>query len=414
MRRSVSMAAVALAGAALIPGIANAGDVLTLGEAERKALSRESVAQLMAARRRESSGAVTSATTWSNPEFTASRESLDLAGSTSRERLYWLHQAFDISGERGLRVEAAQQESAVSEAGIASMRRDIRLRVRERFFAALHQQQRLARITHWREELLQIIEQAEKRHRAGDLAAYDVVRLQRAASTFQTQADTARARHARALSELAALMGQDESQPLRALAGTLAPDELQPLDSYLRRLPQLPELQALQARAEGHRLTAEAEKRAVIPDITIGAGYKELREGGRRFDGSLLSLGFRLPLFDRNQGRRASAEAAAEAQAAERRIALAQMRGEVTGRWQELRELQRGASRFARDNQASSQALLQAAESAYNAAEIGALELVDAYRNVLDADLRLLELRERARAASIALQRLTPGDTNDH
>lgn len=408
------MAAVALAGAALIPGIANAGDVLTLGEAERKALSRESVAQLMAARRRESSGAVTSATTWSNPEFTASRESLDLAGSTSRERLYWLHQAFDISGERGLRVEAAQQESAVSEAGIASMRRDIRLRVRERFFAALHQQQRLARITHWREELLQIIEQAEKRHRAGDLAAYDVVRLQRAASTFQTQADTARAHHARALSELAALMGQDESQPLRALAGTLAPDELQPLDSYLRRLPQLPELQALQARAEGHRLTAEAEKRAVIPDITIGAGYKELREGGRRFDGSLLSLGFRLPLFDRNQGRRASAEAAAEAQAAERRIALAQMRGEVTGRWQELRELQRGASRFARDNQASSQALLQAAESAYNAAEIGALELVDAYRNVLDADLRLLELRERARAASIALQRLTPGDTNDH
>lgn len=414
MRRSISLATVALAGAALISGAASAEDALTVGEAERKALSRESVVQLVAARRRQANGAVTSAATWPNPEFSASRESLDLAGTTSRERLYWLHQEFDISGERGLRVEAAQQKAAVSEAETASLRRDIRLRVRERFFAALHQQQRLERITHWREELLRVIEQAEKRHRAGDIAAYDVVRLQRAVSTFQTQADTTRARHIRALSELAALMGQDESQPLQVLAGTLLPDGLPPLDSYLRRLPQLPELQALQARAEGHRLTAEAEKRAVIPDITLGAGYKELREGGRRFDGSLLSLGLRIPLFDRNQGRRASAEAAAEAQIAERGIALAQMRGEVTGRWQELRELQRGASRFARDNQASSQALLRAAESAYNAAEIGALELVDAYRNVLDADLRLLMLRERARTASIDLQRLTPGDINDH
>jgi cobalt-zinc-cadmium efflux system outer membrane protein len=411
MRRSFSIAALALAGAALFAGSARAEAALTLGEAERRALSQESVAQLMAARRRQADGAVSSAATWPNPEFTASRESVDLAGATSRERFYWLHQKFDISGERGLRKKAARQEATVTEAEIASLRRDIRLRVRERFFAALYQQQRLARITHWREELRRVIDHAEKRHRAGDISAYDVVRLQRAASSFRTQADTARARHARALSELAALIGQDASEPPAALAGTLAPEALPPLDSYLRRLPQLPELQALQAQADAHRLTAEAEKRAVIPDITIGAGYKELREGGRRFDGSLLSLGFRIPLFDRNQGRRASAEAAAEAQAAEGRIALAQMRGEVIGRWRELRELQRNASRFARDNQASSRALLQAAEAAYNAAEIGALELVDAYRNVLDADLRLLTLRERARSASIALQRLTPGDT---
>lgn len=409
------MACMRIRGAAALAGLlvaaSNAGTAsgLTLEQAERRALSQENVMQLLDARRAQARGAITSATTWPNPELSVSRESLDLADTTSRERFYWVYQELDLSGERGLRGDAARRDLDAVEHSLDARRRAIALRVREDFFTTLYQQTRLERIRHWRERLAVLVEQVRKQRRAGQAAAYEVVRLERAASAIETQAASARAARQRARAELAALIGERQETPPARLVGELGPEAPPSLQHCLSRLPKLPELQRLRARAEAKQLTAVAERRAAIPDITVGVGYKELRENGRRFDGNLISLGVRIPLFDRNQGERASARAAAQAHEAEYRLRLAELRGEVRGRWQELHELRQSAARFERDNERSASALVQAAEAGYRGAEVGVLELVDAYQNALDADLRLLELHKQARDAAIQLKRLTPG-----
>ncbi|CAN0321530.1 unnamed protein product, partial [Chrysoparadoxa australica] len=115
------------------------------------------------------------------------------------------------------------------------------------------------------------------------------------------------------------------------------------------------------------------------------------------------------PLFDRNQGKRASAGAAARASEAEYRLALAELRGDIRGRWLQQRALLESAKAYRKSNAASTRKLLRAAESGYRGAEIGVLEVVDAYESALEAELRVLELQKQARDAHIDLQALTHG-----
>ncbi|MAA75130.1 MAG: hypothetical protein CMN28_10520 [Salinisphaeraceae bacterium] len=382
---------------------------LTLTQAERQALARGNVARLLAGRQARARGELTTASTWPNPELSLSQESTDLAETTSRERFLWVYQDFDLSGERGLRQQSARAGLAASEFRVAAARREISRQVRTRFAQVLHRQAQGMAISAKRERLAELVAIARKQERAGQAAAYDVLRLERAAAEMDIRAAEIGAEREHARARLAALLDHDPAKSLPALSGTLAPSAPPPLETLLDDLPGLPRLQALQTQARANRLTAKAEGRAAIPDVTLGLGRKEQQEFGRSFDGNLISLGLSIPLFDRNQGERASARAAADISEAEYRLALAEHRGEVRGRWLQLRELRQSAERFSQHHAESSRRLLRAAESGYRGAEVGVLELVDAYTSALDTELRLLDLQKQARDAHIELQALTQG-----
>ncbi|MES1944555.1 outer membrane efflux protein [Salinisphaera sp. PC39] len=337
-----------------------------------------------------------------------SQESTELAETTSRERFYWLYQEFDLSGERGLRREAAQAGLDATSHAAGDTRLQIRTRVRTLFFETRYRQAQVDAIAVWRARLSKLIDQIRKQERAGQAAQYDVVRLERAASTLDARTASLKAKRQRNRARLAALLGEESTVESRTpLVGELPPAAPPPLATLLRNLDAMPRLQRLKAQAKASELTARAEARAAIPDVTLGVGRKEQQEFGRSFDGNLISLGVAIPLFDRNQGERASAKATAQVREAEYRLAVAELRGEVRGRWLQLRELLQSVERFQRANVASTRRLVRAAESGYRGAEVGVLELVDAYNSALDAELRVLGLQKQARDASIDLQALT-------
>jgi cobalt-zinc-cadmium efflux system outer membrane protein len=75
--------------------------------------------------------------------------------------------------------------------------------------------------------------------------------------------------------------------------------------------------------------------------------------------------------------------------------------------WQQASELRDGAAAL---RAAPAGDLSRTAETAYRAGEGGILELLDAYRTELDAELAALELELRARLARIELDELSGAD----
>lgn len=387
-----------------------AAGTLSLEQAEKRALERDNVARLLDSRRQQAQGELTTAGLWSNPTIELSQESTDLAETTSRERFYWLYQEFDVSGEQGLRREAAQALLEATGFAVGATRMDIRTRVRRLFFDKLYRQRQIEAVAARRERLAELVDRVRRQEQAGQAAQYDVARLERAADALGAREAALKAERERSLARLAALLGDpSDDLPSQRLAGELVPPPPAPLDSLLDSIDTLPRIQQLQAQARASALTAKAEGRAAVPDLTLGVGYKEQEEFGRSFDGNLISLGVSIPLFDRNQGKRASARAAARASEAEYRLALAELRGDIRGRWLQQRALLESAKAYRKSNAASTRKLLRAAESGYRGAEIGVLEVVDAYESALEAELRVLELQKQARDAHIDLQALTHG-----
>ena len=388
--------------------LAHAQAPLTVAEAERTALAREGLIQLLSARRDSAAGDVTAASAWPNPELSVSRESIDLADTTSRERFYWLYQSIDVSGERGLRSDAASQRLEAAQHAASAERLEIRAQVQRLFFETLYQQSKLQIVKRSQQRLASLVTRVRKQHEAGQAAAYDVVRLERALSALDTRAVRASAEGKRVYSELMALLGMEDIESARPLEGQIMPTAPLSLDAYLEQGNGLPRLKELKARARADELTARAEQRAAIPDIRVGVGRKELRENGRQFDGNMVSLSISVPLFDRNQGERARARANAVAKEAQHSLARARLTGEIRGRRDKLQALIKSAKRFERNDTETAGALLQAAEAGYRGGEAGVLELVDAYQNVLDAQLRLLEFQKHARDTFIELETLNP------
>jgi outer membrane protein, heavy metal efflux system len=144
-----------------------------------------------------------------------------------------------------------------------------------------------------------------------------------------------------------------------------------------------------------------------LPEIALGAGIKQLAQGP--FDDSvpLVSAAIVLPLLDRQQPERSRATAQAQLARSQRSLMLARAAGDVRGLWQQANRLSNAARRFREKTVQLSPELIRIAEAAYQGGQTGILELLDAYRSALEAELQALDLEFNARQAHIELDRLT-------
>jgi cobalt-zinc-cadmium efflux system outer membrane protein len=78
---------------------------------------------------------------------------------------------------------------------------------------------------------------------------------------------------------------------------------------------------------------------------------------------------------------------------------------QVTGLAEQVRRLEKVASTYREEGLQRAQRVVEVARSAYDAGELGVLDLVDAHRGLFDAGLRALELARSARTHEIELRR---------
>jgi cobalt-zinc-cadmium efflux system outer membrane protein len=395
-------------GAEPAPPTARRTPALTEQEALRLGLADPAFAQLQDAQVDLARSEVLEASLAPNPELGLSYESDSGIGEPAETTLR-LSQTFDTSGRRSLREQSAVARLESARLQAEGARQDRRAQLLRRFYAALHEQERAAVLRSWEARVAEAANVVRDRAGAGDASGYDLRRLEHERALARAERDEAGGRLAQARAELFSLL-DSRDRGYGDLAGRLLPAVPAPVDTLAAGIEQRPDIRALRQREEAARLGQQAGRRGVIPDVTVGLGAKRVSEVDRNDWGVVLDLSIPLTLFDRGQATVARADAETRAVAGEYVLAVREARGSLQGLWQKAIELQRAASRLQASEVAQARNLAQTARSAYQAGEIGIVELLDAHRTVKETEMRALDLSLEARVATIELARVS-GET---
>lgn len=376
---------------------------LTEGQSLEMGLHRTDLLQLHNSRVEQARGDLTRAKTWSNPELELSREEL----GDDTETGIWLRQRFDLSGRRALQANAALADLNAMQAEVANARLERAAEIRRQFFQTLFHQQQGELLERWVDRFSSVEGAMRKREAAGDVSGYDRRRISREMVSLQARQRESQAAYRAAWLQLSGLLGLTENPDFEGLRGELIPGAPPPLEEILAVLQGQPALLQLQHQTQARRSSSAALARAGVPELNLGLGHKRLEAGGGSESGMMLSAAVSLPLFDRRQGERQRVQAELRELESEFRLSQSRLEAEARSLWQLAGDLADNARLFREQSVAASHELVRIAQTAYNNNELGVLELVDAYRSALDADLNALQLALEARNRRIELDRLS-------
>ena len=297
--------------------LAGVVDLATLVDAAKR---RHPTAQAVAAARRAAEARAAQAGLWANPEveLTYGRTNPRIA-DVAVDRPYGarLSQRVEWWSKRSARVAVAAAQVAAVEAESVAALLDLEVEVRLAAIA-LATAQVIAEQTAAQATLAQeLADVVEKRIALGDINRGEAARI-------RLEATTARLRHDAAVRTVAL-----ELSVLRAWCSDAIVDGLTISDVFTE--PQAgadgkinlattthPRIRAALEAERAAEAQANAARQSRIPDVTVGVF------GDREFDKDTygVSLGFEIPLWDRNSARIAEAEAEREQMAGKRAIAV--------------------------------------------------------------------------------------------
>ncbi len=406
-RSTPTLARCLIAAGLLVPAAASAQ--LTEEEAVQRALARPEVRDLVEGDVDAARGDAIRAGLWPNPVLSFTREETRGGPAGARDDLALLTQTFDISGRRGLRADAASRRVEATRARGAFARLALEIEVRVRFHELLAAERRVAATAESLRRLEALSAAVGRRQAAGDASGYDRGRLERERASIAARAAVEGASLTRARARLGGLLG---TQGAPTVAGELLPPGPPPaLDGLASRIASRPDLRALAEEAEAGTLEARAGGRGWVPELTLSGGLKASTVQDERLSGFAVGLSLPFPLFDRSQDE--ALRGGGRARSARARLALETdaATAELRGLHAQATALAEAARRFQAEALETSRRLIATADAAYRGGELGILELVDAHRGALEAELQALELELTARRARLDLDLVTGGTT---
>lgn len=215
----------------------------------------------------------------------------------------------EISGKRGARIAVANSGVDHSRLAMEQQRRLIELRVAQAYWDALRYQylRELAEqnVGYYRE----ILDYHEKRFKEGKMAEVDLLRMKLEEARAEASAGSSRLAEAQAKQNLAREMGLSAAADWRlseSFEVLNAPKEPVSIDNPQ---DQRIEMQLARQAIEAARANLMAQKAQGRPDIDALFGYKRTAGNNTMIAGFQVNV----PVFDRNQGGTAAAQADIEA-----------------------------------------------------------------------------------------------------
>jgi cobalt-zinc-cadmium efflux system outer membrane protein len=296
-----------------------------------------------------------------------------------------------IAGQRGARIEAAEQGVLGARARVGLAGSDLALRAAELFAGLQAAQEKVAVLTEAHGEIERAAALISGRLESGMASRYDLARVEIEVASIAVRLAEARADAAEKSAGLAALLGAPGWRP-RA-EGLLAPAGLQSDFPVWRASLASGNPQIIAARRDediARAVVTRAElERWPVPVLSLGRTWTSDPFGAANFIG----FSTEVPLLDSRRGQLEKAQA--ELRSAERRREAVEAEAGVE--LQRLLEalVQRRAAleRFERKVDLRSPALRQMAEDAYRLGRGTVLELIDAARTRVDARVTGIDLR---------------------
>jgi len=313
----------------------------------------------------------------------------------------------EIAGQRGKRIEEAEQALRRAQAEVDSFERLLRASVEEAFYRSLYSSRRLELFQKTSELNRRLRDATTVRFRSGEVAKLDenlaVIRDGRSRrDVFKAERD-----YRNALLELERLLGREPAgniEPQGALE--VEPVLLDPAPLVAVALEARPDLVARQAELRRVEAQQELTRRSVVPNLTLGAFYEEEVEAGGdrdRIVGGRIS--FPLPVFDRKQadlgvlsGRHAQAEY-------DRRATVLAIRAEVSDAYGAYEAAVDALSLYETEALSRIGENFRLIETAYREGKIDLLELVVVQNDLVEAEFSYVESLWDYRRAAIALER---------
>ena len=356
-------------------------------------------------------GAARQSRAYANPAFSFGRDDLGHEDEKFWEETFLLSQPVEWPGRTAARARAATYAIGAGTARFRADSIELAFEVREAYVQAWFAEQ-AERIVRQTASVIQgVAEDAEFRLEAGDISAFETLRLR--LERVQAEQDVAEAalRSRDARRKLATLIaagtGTEEVGPSEEVVGV---PPMLTREAALQTLPGRPDLEAAARELDAARAGEEVAATYAIPEPTLGLGYRHHLDG---FGGASIALDLPLPLFDRGSGTRA--EAAAYSSAAAYRLDLRRQLARFDLATASDRYVARRArlEAVAAGQLADGETLLSAATAAYAELEMSLLELLDAASAFQNAQLSALSLRSEAWIAYYDLLRAMGGGLED-
>lgn len=310
-----------------------------------------------------------------------------------------------IAGQRGARVEAAEQGLLATRARVGLAGNELGLRAAELFVNLQAAQEKVLVL----QDALADIERAATivngRLESGMASRYEAARVELEFASMTVRLEEARADRAAQAAGLANLIGAPGWRP--TAIGAPAPGGL-PVDAAVWRTsltagnPQI-----IAARREEDAAQAALQRtqleRWPVPVLSLGKTWTSEPFGAANFVG----LSTEIPIFDTRRGPVAKAQAELQAAQRRRQAIEAEINVELFRLLDSLIQRRAALDQFEKKVGTRIPALKQMAEDAYRLGRGSILELIDAARSRLDARLTNVDLRTALVQQELRVKALT-------
>lgn len=331
-----------------------------------------------------------------NPELTAGVGSRNGSVGRSTDLEFGVSQLFEPSSRRLARQTGAEAAVAERTAALDEVTRLVVAQTAAAFYRALHERERIQMLTSAEQLAASILEIADRRFRAGDIAVLDVNLSKGALARVRAQREQARAAQLAAMGDLKTLLGLEGDFVLEGSLGNPPPPQL---DALLTSANQRPILRSLEASAREAEAEARLGKSFTRPEYGLGLRYGREEQAHIVFGEVTVSL----PVFAKGQELFASGTARERRLRAELESARAQVRIEVTTSMAEYDRHREAVRWFETDALPGLDENETLATRSFEAGQLGLPELLLIRREILDTRFDYLAALLDAALARVTL-----------
>lgn len=343
-----------------------------------------------------------------NPELAVELEDVagggDYSGTRSAQTTVRLSQLIELGGKRRARREVASALQAAASRDYEIARVDVLTDVAEKFVLVLSRQHEVA-LTREAAELAETaLQAARRRAKAGKASAVETNKAAIALARNTIAREHAEHELLVARKKLAATWAGSEPRFTRAEGDIF---EIRPVTAYgvlAARLQESPEI----ARWASEKKLREAEIALAVakrtPNLSIGAGVRRLEDPDTEV--LVAEISVPLPIFDRNQGGTAEAEALAHQTESEHRRHALRLETLLFGLYQELLHAWTAIDSLQGVVLPQARETLVLAQRGFDEGRYSYLELLDAQRTFVEVRTEAIETATAYHRYLLGIERL--------
>jgi cobalt-zinc-cadmium efflux system outer membrane protein len=296
-----------------------------------------------------------------------------------------LSQLIELGGKRDARVAAALGDYDTARLEREAARLELFSETTIAFVSALAAQRRIALLDRHVAAFDRQVPLMQRRVDAGASSPADVSRVQTASGFVQLERERSRLTLAQARRELAIVMGTDAPDFAMVSGDFGRLNRPAPFPAIVRAIeenPQLTRWTGVRARRDAELLSARLK---TVPDVTASVGWR--RYGDTPENALRLGISLPIPVLDRNRGGIREAQEAAQRTDAERAINRQTLIGIVGKAHDAAQSALAQIDLLRRVVLPAARRTLSTIEEGYDQGRFTALEIVDAYQRVADAEM---------------------------